>query len=127
MAFLTLLRNWKLISGVAMVAAGIGLVVYIKSLQSSVDELKQSNAAYQQSLSTAENVNRNLIDSLERAEKEAQKRIEIVEITAVRRDREKLISSEIVKDLPDETPYCGPWGEYFSRVVQQSTKTNNPN
>ena len=66
-------------------------------------------------------VNTGLDGEVARLIKERDREIKIVEITAITRTEALDTSREITKDLPDEEPMCGPWGQYFSNVVQYTT------
>ena len=91
-------------------------------------ELVEANEAKDKRISqlttqidTAVNANDNLRTEVERLNEERGREIKIVEIAAITRTERIETSRDITKDLPNEEPMCGPWGQYFSNVVQYTT------
>ena len=114
------LSNWRLIAGGGVLVA-LGLFYWhYAGLKSDLERERKNSAILESNLQTVIANNGAKDAEIIRLQTEAAETIKIVEIAAIRRVETMETSRQILEDLPDEDPMCGPWGEYFTRVVRQT-------
>ena len=128
---LKLIMNWKKIAvGGGLAALAIAAFLFKNHYDGIIADRKHQAEQIENlelDVRLAVQTNGELSSEVDRLNVEARRTIKIVEIAAITRT-ETLETSEIItKDLPDEEPMCGPWSQYFSNVVQHTSREAETN